>query len=332
MQVVQVVPREGPAGTGRTGRTGRTEKDMKRLFIILAVVSITATAYAQQGPLSESYFVDKYNLAPSFAGNINSKYLFLGYRSDWSGIEGGPMTFRLNFSDHLMQNAGYGVKVIYDKAGIFNQLYALASYSYNLKVADEHQVMFGLSAGIYRNSVNLLEFYNDPDYDIDPALIQEDLNSKVKFMTDVSAVYSWKGLEVGGIFSNISFGDASYKDVNLKYNPLANFQVFASYLYVISEQWDVTPFMLVRGGKYVKTQFEVAAQVAWQKKIMASFVFRDPGILGLGLGANIDKGIRIYYNFNFATNINMGIFNNHEVTLGFNLFEYIGKKDQPMVK
>jgi len=305
---------------------------MKKAIIILSTFLIGASAYAQQSPLSESYFMDKYTLAPSYAGNFNPKYLFLGYRSDWSGIDGGPMTFRVSYSDVLMQNAGYGVKFIYDKAGIFNQLYALASYSYNLKVADDHHIMFGLSAGIYHNSIILLEYYNDPDYNIDPALIQEDVSSKIKFMSDVSVIYSWQGLEIGGLFSNISFGDATYEDVNLKYNPVSNYQVHASYMYNISDTWDVTPIVLVRGGKYVKPQFEVAAQVAWQKKTMASLVFRDPGILGFGLGANISKGLKIYYNFNFATNINMGIFNNHEITLGFNIFEYIGKKDTPMVK
>ena len=234
---------------------------MKKIFTILLAAFSGAILYAQQSPLSESYFLDKYNFAPSYAGNFNARYLFLGYRSDWTGVDGGPKTFRLSFNDVIMQNAGYGAKVIYDKAGIFNQLYLMASYSYDLKIAEDHHIMFGLSAGIYHNSINLLEYYNDPDYDIDPALIQEDVSSKIKFMSDVSLVYSWKGLEIGGVFSNISFGNASYEDVNLKYNPLSNFQVYASYLNGISDTWDITPFVLVRGGRYVKTQFEVAAQV-----------------------------------------------------------------------
>jgi type IX secretion system PorP/SprF family membrane protein len=296
----------------------------KTIFsILLALTGIVLTA--QQSPLSESYFSDKYNLAPSYAGSVSPKYLFLGYRSDWSGIDGGPMTFRLSYNDKLMQNAGYGAKFIYDVAGIFKQLYASASYSYDLKVAEEHHIMFGLSAGIYHNSINISEYYSDPDYNLDPALIQDDISSKIKFMSDVSLVYSWNGLEAGGLFSNISFGDATYEDVNLKYNPLSNYQLHLTYLWPVAEDWDIIPLALFRGGKYLKSQFEMAAQVVWQKRFMASLVFRDPGVLGFGAGANIDKGIKLYYNFNFATNVSMGIFNNHEVTLGFNIFEYIGK-------
>jgi type IX secretion system PorP/SprF family membrane protein len=304
---------------------------MKRPLIILILLFTTIAALAQQNPLSESYFMDKYTLAPSYAGNFNPKFLFLGYRSDWSGIAGGPKTFRVSYSDILMQNAGVGGKLIYDKAGIFNQLYVLGSYSYNLQIAEEHHVLFGLSAGIYHNSINLLDYYNDPNYNIDPSLIQSDVKSKVKFMSDVSLVYLWNGLEAGVLFSNLSFGDASYEDVNLKYNPLSNFQVHASYLYTVADDWDIVPLVLVRGGRYVKTQFEIASQVVWQKRFMASLVFRDPGILGFGIGANIDKGLKLAYNFNFATNVAMGVFNNHELTLGFNIFEYLGTKDKPMV-
>jgi len=78
MQVLQVVHREGLARPAEPAEPAGQKRHMKRILIIFAAISITAAASAQQGPLSESYFIDKYNLAPSFAGNINSKCLFLG--------------------------------------------------------------------------------------------------------------------------------------------------------------------------------------------------------------------------------------------------------------
>jgi type IX secretion system PorP/SprF family membrane protein len=307
--------------------------NMKKLAILTILTVLAVTVQAQQSPLSESYFMDKYTLAPSYAGNFNPKYAFLGYRSDWSGINGGPMTFRLSFNDVLMQKAGWGARIVFDKAGIFNQLYALGSYSYNLTVSDEHHILFGLSAGLYHNSVNLTDYYSDPNYNIDPALVQEDVASKVKFLSDVSVVYLYKSFEAGVVLSNISFGDATYKKAeDLKYNPISVFQFHTSYLFNVAEMWDIVPFVLVRGGKNIKTQLEIASQVVWNKRFWGSVVYRDPGTLGLGLGANIDKGLKIGYNFNFATNVSMGIYNNHEVTIGFNIFEYLNKKDAPMVE
>ena len=306
---------------------------MKKLAILSILTVFFVTLKAQQSPLSESYFMDKYTLSPSYAGNFNPKYIFLGYRSDWSGIEGGPMTFRLSFNDVLMQKAGWGTRIIFDKAGIFNHLYALGSYSYNLNISNEHHVLFGISAGLYHNSINLTEYYNDPNYNIDPALVQEDLASKVKFLSDVSLVYLFKGFEAGLLLSNISFGDAKYTSAeDLKYNPISVFQFHTSYLINVSENWDIIPFALIRGGKNIKTQLEIASQVVWRDRIMGSLVFRDPGTLGIGLGANIDKGLKIGYNLNFATNVSLGIYNNHEVYLGFNIFEYLNKKNTPVVE
>jgi len=299
---------------------------MKKTLLVISVILLGATLTAQQIPLSENYFLDKYSFAPSYAGNFNSKYLFVGYRSDWSGIDGGPKTFRLSYNDVIMQNAGVGGKIIYDKAGIFNQLYILGSYSYNLKINEEHNVMFGLSVGFYKNSLNFYDYYNDPDYNVDPSLISEDVKSKLKFMSDFSAVWAWQGLEAGFMFSNINFGNSKYDEVDVKYNPLANFQFHATYYWNLAEDWDMIPIVIVRGGKYIKSQFEIASQVLYRKTVFGSLVFRDPGVFGAGIGANIDKGIKIGYNFNFASNVALNVYNNHEFILGFNIFEYVGNK------
>ena len=299
---------------------------MKKTLLVLLTLLTGSVLKAQQIPLSEGYFLDKYSLSPSYAGNYNTRYLFTGYRSDWTGIKGGPKTFRISFNDRFMSNSGYGVKAIFDKAGIFNQLYFMGTYSYNLKINEENHLLFGLSAGLYRNSINMVEYYNDPDYNIDPSLVSEDINSKIKFMSDASVAWIWKGFEAGFMFTNINFGDAHYSNVNTKFKPLANFQFHSSYLWNLSEKWDLVPLVIVRGGKYIKSQFEIAAQVLYQKKIWGNLVFRDPGIWGVGFGANIDKGFKISYNFNFASNVALNIFTSHEICLGINIFEYTKQK------
>lgn len=300
---------------------------MKKLFIIITGILTATTLLAQQIPISENYYIDKYSLAPSYAGNSNPKYLFMGYRSDWTGIDGGPKTLRLSYSDIIsgMDNAGVGGKIIYDKAGIFNQLNIMGSYSYKINIQNGHIVMFGLSAGIYKNRLNLLDYYNDPKYTIDPSLVSADIKSKVKFMSDFSAVWSWNKAEAGVVFSNISIGDASYKEVNLKYNPLANYQFHGTYQYNISDQFELTPIIIIRGGKYIKSQFELATQVMYINRFWGSIMFRDPGVFGIGAGASISKGLKIGYNFNFASNVELGVFNNHEFVLGINIFEYLSK-------
>lgn len=306
---------------------------MNKSLIILVALAIGIKSSGQQVPLSESYFIDRYSLSPSYAGNFNSKFLFAGFRSDWTGISGGPKTLSLSYNDHLsfMDNAGCGARILYDKAGIFNQIYFMGSYSYKLPVSKNHLVMFGLSMGVYQNSVNLLDYYNDPGYNIDPSLIGDNLKSKLKFMSNLSLVFKWKEFETGILCSNLGFGRVRYKEVDLEYNPLINFQFHSLYNHSLSDKWNITPLLILRGGKRIRTQFEIASQVTWQDRIMISLMYRDHGIFGFGFGSNIGRGLKIAYNFNLATNVTTGAFNNHEVTLGINLFDYFQRKSVPMI-
>jgi type IX secretion system PorP/SprF family membrane protein len=297
---------------------------------ITAVISILfhGVTIAQQMPVSENYFMDKYSLSSSYAGHFNPGSLFTSFRTDWTGIVGGPKTLRLSYSDMLMTNAGLGGKIIYDKAGIFEQLYVMGTYSYSLTIVDEHKVLLALSAGIYHNKINFTDYYNNPNYNIDPVMIQQDVSSKVKFMSDFSALYLFKGIEAGVMFANINFGDAKYDEVDVTYKPFANYQLHAAYSYTVNDRWDINPLIYLRGGKFITGQVGIASMVKYQNNIWGSLSFRDPGIWGFGFGANIAKGIRFSYNFNFASSVALNIYNNHEISIGVNINDLFKKTEK----
>lgn len=298
---------------------------MKKIIISLAILSVSAAVFAQQMPISENFFMDRSSLSPSYGGHFDPGTLFTSYRSDWSGIDGGPKTLKLSYSDDLMTNATWSGRFIYDKAGIFNQLYLMGTYSYSLRVGEEHRILMALSAGLYQNRLNYSEYYNDPDYNIDPVLSRDDIRSKLKFMSDFSAVYLFKGLEAGFMFANINFGDAKYPDIDVSYKPLANYQFHAAYSYPVSDRWLLNPLVYYRDGKYIKGQIGIAARMVYQEKLWGSISFRDPSIWGIGLGAEVLDGIRFSYNFNFAGSVELNLFNNHEVALGIDIRKLIGK-------
>jgi type IX secretion system PorP/SprF family membrane protein len=301
---------------------------MKKSIFVLISILFYGILNAQQMPVSENYFMDKYSLSSSYAGHFSPGSFFTSFRSDWTGIVGGPKTLRLSYSDMLMTNAGWGGKIIYDKAGIFDQLYVMGTYSYSLRIADEHKVLLALSAGIYHNKINFTDYYNNPNYNIDPVMIRQDVSSKLKFMSDFSALYLFKGIEAGLMFANINFGDAKYDEVDVTYKPLANYQLHAAYSWQINDRWDVNPLIYFRGGKYISSQIGLATMVKYQNNIWGSLSFRDPGIWGFGFGANIAKGIGFSYNFNFASSVALNIYNNHEISIGVNIKDLVKKTEK----
>jgi len=301
---------------------------MKKLITALISILFHGVTIAQQMPVSENYFMDKYALSSSYAGHFNPGSFFTSFRSDWTGIAGGPKTLRLSYSNIFMKNAAYGGKIIYDKAGIFDQLYVMGTYSYSLRIADEHKVLLALSAGIYHNKINFTDYYNNPNYNIDPVMIRQDVSSKLKFMSDFSALYLFKGIEAGVMFANINFGDVKYDEVDVTYKPFANYQLHVAYSYPVNDRWDINPLIYLRGGKFITSQVGIASMVKYQNNIWGSLSFRDPGIWGFGFGANITKGIRFSYNFNFATSVALNIYNNHEISIGVNINDLIKKTEK----
>jgi len=298
---------------------------MKKSITALISILFHGVIIAQQMPVSENYFMDKYALSSSYAGHFNAGSLFTSFRSDWTGIVGGPKTLRLSYGDMLMTNAAWGGKIIYDKAGIFDQLYVMGTYSYSLRIVDEHKILLALSAGIYHNKINFTDYYNNPNYNIDPVMIQQDVSSKLKFMSDFSALYLFKGVEAGIMFANINFGDAKYNEVDVTYKPLANYQLHAAYSFRINDRWNINPLVYIRGGRFISSQVGIASMVKYQNNIWGSLSFRDPGIWGFGFGANIAKGIRFSYNFNFASSVALNIYNNHEIAIGVNIKDLVKK-------
>ena len=101
----------------------------------------------------------------------------------------------------------------------------------------DHFINFGLSVGFFRNSIDLTKYYNDPTYVQDRALMYGQEQSKIKFATDISALYRYKTVaEAGILFSNVMFGTVKYANSDMTYKPLKNYLLHASYLFVMNNQ------------------------------------------------------------------------------------------------
>lgn len=292
---------------------------MKKIIIIL-IVLIPTVVFGQQFPFMEGYNVNPFSLSPAFAGIHNAKTIFIDYRADWSGMEGGPRTYQLSYSDKFKNNVGFGGRFIYDKTDIFKQTLILGTYTYQVNIAKVHIINFALSVGLYRNSIDLSKYYNDPTYVLDPALIYGRQTSKIKFATDISALYRYQQAEAGILFSNIMFGTARYSNTDMTYKPFKNYLLHTSYLFSIDDKWSVKPTVILRGGQHIPFQFEVAPTITWNERFWGTALFRTGGILGAGLGGEIVKGILLNYMYSLNTNIALNTFGSHQVSLGVRIF------------
>jgi type IX secretion system PorP/SprF family membrane protein len=297
---------------------------MKKVIILL-LVFIPAIAFGQQFPFMEGYSVNPFSLSPAFAGIHNGKTLFIDYRADWTGLAGGPRTYQLSYSDKIGK-VGFGGRFIYDKTDIFKQTLILGTYTYQVNIASAHSINFGLSVGFYRNSIDLTKYFNDPTYVEDLALIYGQQQSKIKFATDISALYRYRLAEAGILFSNVMFGTIRYSNTDMTYKPLKNFLLHASYLFTVNNKWDIKPTFILRGGQHVPMLFEIAPTITWDKRFWGNVLLRTGGIFGAGLGGEVLNGIMLNYSYNFSTNVALNTFSSHQISLGVRIFK--PKKDK----
>lgn len=294
---------------------------MKKILILITVSLLFGSSIlAQQVPMTESYFVNRYALSPSYAGNSENGYLMASYMQYWSGISDGPKTLRLSYHQGFKEKKlGLGGNIIMDKVGAFQTFYGMATYSYRLNLDAKDRILFGLSAGLIKSSVNLTQFMNDPIYSSDPTLTHNDLNTRAKFASELSLVYVRNQFQLGVMFSNINFGNNTYKQSLKNYSPFLTYQVHAFYTIPFNEMWRITTLAIYRGGKNIRNQFEIGGQLKYSNRLWFSLAFRGENIFSTGLGLNISKKVMINYSYDFATGKSFNALQIHEFTLGIKL-------------
>ena len=294
---------------------------MKKILLLLVYSLLFGSiAVGQEIPLTESYFVNKYALSPSYAGNSENGYLFASYLQYWMGVSDAPRTLRLSYHRGFKaRKLGLGGSLIMDKAGIFQTLYARATYSYRVKLSRSQEILFGLSAGFIKNSDNFSEFINNPVYSSDPALSNQYVSPKAKFVSDVSMVYTRKHLQVGALLSNINIGKNYTSAITTNYSPELTYQIHAFYTIPFNESWQMTTLAIYRGSQNIRKQFEIGAQVKYQNKMWASVSFLGENILSFGFGLNVSKSILVNYTYNYAEGADFNALQIHELTLGVKL-------------
>ncbi len=291
---------------------------------------IPAGVFGQQFPVIEGYNINPFIISPAFAGIRNPKTVFVDYRADLLGFDGGPNSCQLSYNDKFTAKknrggdqdqinnsvVGFGGRFIYDKTDIFSQLLVLGTYTYEVRIAKEHRINFGLSAGLYRNTFNYSKYFNDPDYVEDLVLINGQGSSKLKFASDVSALYRYKRAEAGLLFSSVTYGSVRYNNTETSYRPLKYYLMHFSYLYTIDDKWSARPAIMLRGGQYTQTRLELAPSVTWNGRFWGTMMYRTGGVLGMGFGGEIFEGLILNYSYNLISNASTHNFGSNQLSLG----------------
>jgi type IX secretion system PorP/SprF family membrane protein len=116
--------------------------------MLLAMASVTV--YGQQGPQFTQFMFNNLAINPAFAGADEALSMTAVSRTQWSGIEGAPVTTSFSAHDLVLDRVGLGLTVVDDRIGVHSITSVMGSYAYHLRAGRSSYISMGVQGGVTR--------------------------------------------------------------------------------------------------------------------------------------------------------------------------------------
>jgi type IX secretion system PorP/SprF family membrane protein len=324
------------------------------LKLIVILILIVQFANAQQRPQYTQYVFNNYLLNPAVTGIENYTDVKAGYRSQWTGLQGAPVTSYLTANMPLGSaflngdatempangapnpasrsyvqdyraaepHHGVGIMIVNDKAGPLTQTNIDATYAYHLGLSPKWNMAVGVSAGISHYGLNTSGLvYGNADNGnngFDPAV-------------NNGNVSQWKPDLGAGIWiytSNLYFGASAqqlikenlYFSTNTSYNQsqtVPHFFFTAGIRLPISDDVSFMPSAMLKVINPVPVSYDLTGKLSFRDRFWAGCSYRRNDSFSVLVGLNISSLINVGYSYDLTTS-DLGAVSNgtHEIVIG----------------
>lgn len=285
---------------------------MKYFLLLLLFCSISSRVWAQQDPLYSQYFNNPMLINPAFAGSNERLYAGAAYRSQWAGIEGGPVTFNFNSHLGLMDNKiGAGVLAVQDKLGDIKNTQLGGVFSYRIKLSNS-TFSFGMQAGVtrYATDPNAIRVLNSPD----PAFNQF---TETKFNTGAGVLFQSERYTLGLSVPRMLASSVSQGGQNIQIYS-QNFYLFGAYSIYVNERIQFRPSTLLRATSGTPFSADLNCNFVFNKLYTAGIFTRKFNSYGVLLQMVMDN-YRLGYIFELPGKSSSLNYTSHEISLSLSL-------------
>ena len=123
-------------------------KIMKKITILILLISLGFFAKAQQLPQFTQYMINDYVFNPAIAGIESSYQMKTNIRNQWIGIVDAPRTTVLSaYGKYRESNVGLGGVVFSDQVGPTSRNGMSLSYAYHFSLTEKMKMSLALSGG-----------------------------------------------------------------------------------------------------------------------------------------------------------------------------------------
>lgn len=290
---------------------------MKKIYIVLIVCLFAFKSNAQQDPQYTQYMYNMNVLNPAYAGSTEGLAVGVLYRSQWSGLDGGPRTFTFAVHSPVGERTGLGLSLIADEIGPVKETNAYVDFSYTVPVSTETKLAFGLKGGFTFHDIGLVDLdlidANDPFF----------ANNINETTPNIGAgVYFYKPNKYYISLSMPNILDSVHLDANGANIGSETQHLFGAlgYVFDLSENFKLKPHGIVKYASDAPISFDVNANLFMYNLVEVGVGYRlDDAFSGM-VNFLVTPNLRIGYAYDsIQSELNIVTNSSHEVFLNFDL-------------
>ena len=313
-----------------------------RLYLLLffAICFAGSKLNAQQMPLLSEYMHNPASINPAMTGWEDLTAITASYRHQWTGMQGNPITFMLNFR-HFdeKRNMAFGGGLMHDQTGPTSFTGLNLQYAYHLKFGSEkkgedkrHRLSIGLSlsGNQYRLEGSKLK-YNDTN---DPLIVG---NDEYRILPDAGlGLFYYNDLYYLGV------SVPQLISMNVRFetdNALSNIQRIAHFYINAGVKIDLRnkkkqgygkkslkekskhmliPSIWFRYAPSSPFNFYANIRYVWNQMLSFGFGGSTDGTIAFDVNVHIQKRFRVGYAFSLPVNgLSQYLGSNHELMLTY---------------
>ncbi len=319
---------------------------MQRLIVTFIIALLVQAANGQNRPQFSLYNLNNYLINPAITGAEQYGDLRLGYRNQWQGLSGAPVTYYLSYhtpigaqflkskdlqrgyqldpynkpaNDRPSRTAhhGLGGLVLIDEIGPFNHTQISVSYAYHLTLSSDLALSAGASVGYAQNSIDYSEvvFENDQDNVLGEGVVRDKgvdgaigmwLYSQ-KFYLGISGLKKFsKGFEVN---------DTEFSSDEQWYWTLSG-----GYKFNLSRDVSLMPNVMLRYPQGAPLSYDAGIILSYKDRLWAGGSYRNHKSIIVLARFGISELLDLGYSYDFSTTkLSVLGTGSHEIVLGLKL-------------
>lgn len=323
---------------------------MKKSLLFTLFLVLPFWLLAQQKAQYSQYIINSYLLNPALTGSEEYADLKIGYRNQWSGVNGAPATFYLSghtrlangikfrkpssslavkpnsFAADAPENGvrrkikphhGVGGIVLRDQIGPFSRTEASAAYAYHLPLASTVWLATGASLGIISQTLrpDAITFHSPND---NAAVGWNKISPNLATGLWLYADNFYAGASANQLFSNAG----ASTDERPGNNTLrSHYFLTTAYKYAPSSNLAFIPSVLVKWVQPIPVSVDYNLRAIYDDKYWAGFSYRQQDSFIVLAGLTLNQRLDLSYAYDLGiSSLSSTSAGSHEIVLGLRVY------------